>query len=201
MGNSTYHFILLTKEASMKKQIIVIVGILLITGCAGTKAVSKSDVPEWYLNPPKYEGMFVGVGDHLGPSMSLSKQSATQRARAEIATAVETQVKSMLKNYLQQSGMGADASALQFTESVSKSVANTTLQGSVIDRTEIKDGRVFVMVTYDANGVKDQAKATARSAAKKQEALYNEFKARQGFEALDKEFDNMETTSSTSAPE
>ena len=185
----------------MKKHIILFIGIALIAGCAGTKSISQSDVPEWDLNPPKYEGLFVGVGDALRPQMSLSKQVATNRARVEIARAVESQIKSVLKDYMQASGMGADAGALEFTESVSKSLSNKTLNGSVIEKTEIKNGRVFVMVTYDINEVRTQAKQTARNAAKKEEALYNEFKARQGFDDLDKEIDKMESASSVAAPE
>ena len=58
----------------MNKYLIPMVGVMLIIGCAGTKTISKSDVPDWYLNPPKYEGLFVGVGDALRPQMSLSKR-------------------------------------------------------------------------------------------------------------------------------
>ena len=185
----------------MKKYLIPMASFMLIIGCAGTKTVSTSDVPDWYLNPAKYEGMFVGVGDALRPQMSLSKQVATSRARTEISRAVETEVKSALKDYIQASGIGADAGALEFTESVSKTLSNKVLKGSIIEKTEIKNGTVFVMVTYDINEVRTQAKETARNAAKRQESLYNEFKARQGFEALDKEFDQMESATSVAAPE
>ena len=185
----------------MNKYLIPMAGLMLIIGCAGTKTISKSDVPDWYLNPPKYEGLFVGVGDALRPQMSLSKKVATNRARVEISEAVATEVKSVLKDYMQASGIGSEASALEFTESVSKSLSNKVLNGSTIEKTEIKDGRVFVMVTYDINEVRTIAKETARNAAKKEEALYNEFKARQGFESLDKEFDDMESATSVAAPE
>ena len=46
-----------------------------------------------------------------------------------------------------------------------------------------------------------QAKEATRNAAKKQEALYNEFKASQGFDALDKEIEGMKTSSSVASPE
>lgn len=201
---TTYRNTIKNKEIRnnrMNKYLIPMVGVMLIIGCAGTKTISKSDVPDWYLNPPKYEGLFVGVGDALRPQMSLSKKVATNRARVEISEAVATEVKSVLKDYMQASGIGSEASALEFTESVSKSLSNKVLNGSIIEKTEIKDGRVFVMVTYDINEVRTIAKETARNAAKKEEALYNEFKARQGFESLDKEFDEMESATSVAAPE
>ena len=169
--------------------------------CAGTKTISKSDVPDWYLNPPKYEGLFVGVGDALRPQMSLSKKVATNRARVEISEAVATEVKSVLKDYMQASGIGSEASALEFTESVSKSLVNTTLKGCTIEKTEIFKDRVFVMVTYDANKAREEAKAAARSEAKKEEALYNEFKARQAFDSLDQAIDRMKGASSVAPKE
>ena len=48
-----------------KNTILTIVGFLVITGCAGskTKPLTNKDLPDWYLNPPKYEDRFVGVGD------------------------------------------------------------------------------------------------------------------------------------------
>tara|TARA_Y100001935_G_scaffold254655_1_gene264413 strand:+ start:287 stop:901 length:615 start_codon:yes stop_codon:yes gene_type:complete len=204
MITSTYRNTITNKDIRnirMNKYLIPMAGLMLIIGCAGTKTISKSDVPDWYLNPPKYEGLFVGVGDALRPQMSLSKKVATNRARVEISEAVATEVKSVLKDYMQASGIGSEASALEFTESVSKSLSNKVLNGSTIEKTEIKDGRVFVMVTYDINEVRTIAKETARNAAKKEEALYNEFKARQGFESLDKEFDEMESATSVAAPE
>ena len=72
--------------------------LLLFYGCAGSKPkpVTNKDLPEWYLNPPKYDDKFVGVGDALRPQFSLSKQVATERARVEVARAVETTVNSSL---------------------------------------------------------------------------------------------------------
>ena len=190
------------KGYTMNNKIMVSVfGLLLLAGCAGSKSASKSDVPDWYLNPPKYEDRFVGVGDALRPQLSLSKTVATARAKAEVSRALETKMNTMVKSYLQASGLGADASALEFTEDVTKSVSSTTLKGCIIDKTEIKKGRVFVMVTYDATEARMQAKEATRNAAKKQEALYNEFKASQGFDALDKEIEGMKTSSSVASPE
>ena len=49
------------------------------------------------------------------------------------------------------------------------------------------------MVVYDAEKAKAEAKKAVEAEAKKDEALYNEFKAVQGFDALNEEIDNMET--------
>jgi len=186
-----------------KNILLSTVAIVMFFGCAGSKnkPLNNKDLPEWYLNPPKFEDKFVGVGDALRPQFNLSKQVATERARVEVARAVETTVNSALNDHMQASGMGSDASATEFTESVSKSLVNTTLKGCVIEKTEIFKDRVFVMVTYDANKAREEAKAAARLEAKKEEALYNEFKARQAFDALDQAMDKMKGSSSVAAPE
>jgi hypothetical protein len=43
--------------------------LIFVIGCAGSKPkpVTNKDLPEWYLNPPKFEDKFVGVGDALRP--------------------------------------------------------------------------------------------------------------------------------------
>ena len=187
----------------MKKLIILTVALSFFAGCAGSKPkpLTNKVLPAWYLNPPKFDDRFVGVGDALRPQFSLSKQVATERARVEVARAVETTITSALNDHMQASGMGAEASATEFTESVTKSLVNTTLKGCTIEKTEVFKDRVFVMVTYDANKAKEAAKATARVEAKKEEALYNEFKARQAFESLDQAINNMKPSSSVSSPE
>ena len=186
-----------------KTNLITLIAMLIFFGCAGSKPkpLSNKDLPEWYLNPPKFEDKFVGVGDALRPQFNLSKQVATERARVEVARAVETTVNSALNDHMQASGMGAEAGATEFTESVSKSLVNTTLKGCTIEKTEIFKDRVFVMVAYDANKAREEAKAAARSEAKKEEALYNEFKARQAFDALDQAIDRIKGSSSVAPKE
>ena len=58
------------------------------------------------------------------------------------------------------------------------------------------NGTTYVMVTYDASAAAQEAKKATRDAAKRETALYNEFKARNAFDAMDREFENMDTSSS-----
>ena len=45
------------------------VATIIFFGGAGSKnkPLNNKDLPEWYLNPPKLEDKFVGVGDALRP--------------------------------------------------------------------------------------------------------------------------------------
>ena len=65
-------------------------------------------------------------------------------------------------------------------------------------KTEMIKERVFVMVVYDAYKAREEAKAAARDIVKKEEALFNEFKARQAFNALDESIDRIKGSSSVS---
>lgn len=165
--------------------ILTIITILLIVSCSST-------IPSWYLNPPMSSDVFYGVGDANRPQMSLSKKVATARARDEVAQAVGVKVSTMLKDFMQASGIGENASALEFNESVSKHVAQVSMKGCVISKTFVaKDGTMYVMVEYPVGSAREVAVKKAKDELKKQEALYNEFKARQGFDALEKELNSM----------
>jgi len=179
----------------MKKVIIPIMVGLLLIGCASTNRSGSTeesamkDVPDWFLNPPKAEGVYYGVGSAKKQNPSLAKNAATARARNEIARAVEAKVSTMLKDFMQESGVGDNAQALEFTEMVTKQVSSVALKGSTIKNTYLtKDGTIYVLVEYPLNALRQ---ATLNE-AQKQEALYNEFKAKQGFNALEKAIENLE---------
>ena len=163
--------------------------ILILSGCSSTKpGASSGDIPSWFLMPPNNEGFIYGVGQAKKQNPSLSKQAATARARTEVSQAVNVKVASMLKDFMQQSGVGENAMATEFTESVTKQVTNNSLQGSNVKEAYVaKDGTMYIMVEYSTNSLKQ----AAVNAAKKEEALYNEFKASQGFDELEKSINNL----------
>ena len=72
--------------------------------------------------------------------------------------------------------------AMEFSEVVTKQTTKNTLNGSVIEDTYFaKDGTVWVLVAMPLTTIKQNA----LSAAKNEEALYNEFKASKAFKELD----------------
>ena len=94
----------------------------------------------------------------------------------------------MVKDFMQESGIGDRSEALEFTQAVSKGVTEATLTGSVIKEVFVgKDGTYFVLVEYSL----EQAKRAAIDSARQEEALWNEFKADQAFEALEQEFEKL----------
>ena len=174
--------------------VLMLTSLIMFAACAGSKPkpIKNKDLPDWVLNPPKIENKFVGVGSANRGDFELSKQVAASLARDEVARAVETKVNSTVNNHMSASGMGDDISNTAFSESISKSLVTIALKGATIEKTEYINERVFVMVTYDYENARNETKAAARKIAKQEEALYNEFKARQAFDSLDKAIDRME---------
>ena len=94
----------------------------------------------------------------------------------------------MLKDFMQESGVGDNAQALEFSEAVTKQVTDNSLQGAVIKEAyAAKDGTIFILVEYSLDSVRKDAV----NAATREEALYNEFKAQQSFNELEKSLQNM----------
>ena len=80
-----------------------------------------------------------------------------------------------------ESGIGDNAKALEFTQSVSKGVTDATLTGAMIKETFLaKDGTYFVLMEYSLDDVRRHAIESARQ----EEAAWNEFRADQGFDAV-----------------
>ena len=193
------------KQKQIASILLTALIVLMVSGCGSsnppvrsgsTEAPAKQDYstsgyPDFFLNPPTAEDAFYGVGTAKKQNPSLAKKTATARARDEIAQAVNVKVSTMLKDFMQESGVGENAQALEFTESVSKQVASQALAGSTILRTEVgKDGTFYVLVSYSLASAID----ASINEAKKEEVLYNEFKARQGFDALEKELGKLDTS-------
>ncbi len=179
----------------MKYRMLAMTLVLILTGCGGSKsgsgsteAGSFSGAPKWFMNPPKSGEVIYAVGAAKKQNPSLALNAATQRARDEIARSVNVKVQNMMKDFMQESGAGDNAQALEFTESVSKQVADVSLSGSVRAKTATgKDGTIYVLVEYSLDG----ARQAALAEVKKQEALYNEFKAEQSFDDLEEAIRNM----------
>ncbi|MCK9244074.1 MAG: LPP20 family lipoprotein [Candidatus Marinimicrobia bacterium] len=179
----------------MKKLLVfvLLISVALFTvNCGGKKPKAKmDDIPEWYLNPPQAEDAIYQAGDAVKTSMALAKDAADARARDAIARTIELKVTNMMKDFMQQSGLGEDSEALEFTSNVSKQVANTVLRGCMIVKREMKtegsNYHGYSLAEYNLNSLVQEALDEAR----KQKALYNEAKANLSFEELEREIEKL----------
>lgn len=184
----------------MKRQMLGLATILILLAgltlqeCASSKGGSSEssamkDVPEWFLTHPEAEDAIYGVGMAKKQNPTLARKAAIARARDDVASQVQVKVSGMIKDFMQESGVGENAQALEFTQSVSKQVTDVSMEGSKVKEIyPANDGTIYALVEYPLNSLRQ----STLSEAQKQEALYNEFKAQQGFEALEEAINKME---------
>jgi hypothetical protein len=171
----------------MNKKLLILPIFLMFVGCASNSSGSteereSKDIPEWALEPPCPETSVCAVGQAKKQNPSLSKKTAVGRARSEVSQVISTKVATLFTDFMQESGVGDNAQALEFTENVTKQVSNNVLNGaSATQSYPAKDGTVYVLVEYSL----DTARQATLNAVKKEEGLFNELKARQSLESLE----------------
>ncbi len=180
----------------MKKLLIIMLLIPLVFSlmdCGKKPPTKMKDIPEWYLNTPSAEDAIYGAGDASKKSLALAKKVADARARDQVSSTIETKVNNMVKDFLQESGLGQDAEALEFSSSVSKQVSANVLNFCEIVKREVKteDGgyHAYSLAKYNLNSMINETK----KAANRQKALYNEAKANLSFDELEKEIDKLKS--------
>jgi len=173
--------------------------LVLLTGCGGNKAqapVNESDVPDFVLNPPRQQGVLFGTGIAEQQSMQLAKETADLRAKKEIAKVLGQKVSNLMKDFMGQAGLGDGAEVTEFVQSVSKSVTNVDLVGVTIERREYKNNKMYSLARYPLDGeVQKLIKKIVNDELTSREALLSQFRAKQGFEELEKELAKLESTS------
>lgn len=150
--------------------------------------------PWYYCCQPVDSVNFYGVGEKEAGKRSLAKTGAIQDGTFQIALSVHQMVKGALKNYEQCSGI---YDCLDFIEKVQKTIVDTELTGTVVKYAHPIEGKkqknsitIVSLVQYPRVNViddVDNAVTQDNTFTPSEKALWNEFKASQAFEALEKE--------------
>jgi len=167
--------------------LIGLTAFMMIVGCASNRSGSTEQTnlaePDWWFNPAVSETHYYGFAQAKKQNPSLAQKVATARAREEISNQVKAFTRSELRDWMQESGLGDNAEARAFTDNTLQTTSNNVLEDAIPDKyTKGKDGTVYVRVSYTKNKV-DKALIEA---AKRDDALFNEFKASQAFERMNK---------------
>ena len=124
------------KGESMKTEkwlIIIVVALLTLAACSNSRV--KMDFPKWWeLQNDKDNICTYGMATKA--SQTLSIEAARANALAEASRYVETQVRSMLKNYEEEAGV-TNPQVLALTQNVVKVVSEAKFSGILTGQMEV----------------------------------------------------------------
>ncbi|WP_373069614.1 LPP20 family lipoprotein [Sulfurimonas sp.] len=176
-----------------------------ITGCGGAAPAPEEETvddrcrtkggqlaPEWvctqFIEGAEYAA--VGIGNSKMESMRRKKAEAN--GRQNLAHQIETKVKSKVEDFMRSTGNGDSETIDAVTTSVTKQTAKVTLTGSrIVKQWSAKDGNLYVLVAVSPESEKainKQAQETVKTSFKNDEALWQQFQAKNALDELEKEF-------------
>jgi hypothetical protein len=180
----------------------VLAALLLgVSGC-GDKAPEPEDdfkcriegslAPEWACGNSPVEGAITAVGSaplsKLG--QGFSRREAMANGRSNLAQQIQTLVKDKVETFTRSTGVGGAEVADKVSTQVSKQVAKVSLQGSkqikFWQHPSTKD--IFVLMSVSESSMNEEVKRSVASSFKNDNALWQQFQAKNALEALDKEF-------------
>jgi hypothetical protein len=148
--------------------ITLAMGILLVAGCASSPEPSADPAsmgPAWVMKgggafDVEKGKVFYGVGISSGiKNKALLRQTADNRARAEIAKTMETYVATLAKDYMASTTAGdmSKSSEEQHVETALKTFSKTTLHGAtIVDRwMDPADGSMYSLCELDLFSFKE----------------------------------------------
>ena len=160
------------------------------TGAPATSAKERKvggSVPQFVKDALKKapEDALVGIGTAKLATLSLSRTTATTRARAEISRQLNTMIQDMVRDYSAGSEVDPKA-AIAFQENMTVALSKSTLTGSVPVEEDYDDsGNYWVVVMLSkANTVNEinQAQAAAKLAVPALTSFYAEERMNDAFD-------------------
>jgi len=140
----------------------VAVVVLFATSCASVPDPVSEFIRDARRNAP--ENALLGIGSSTHSNRSLARNAAEARARAEVARQVEAVVSNMMTDYT--AGSEAEQRALlQFTENVTRTLAQQTQRGAAIADEAAINGEQIVVVILTSDALKNGIMSASQSAA------------------------------------
>lgn len=174
------------------KWILAIFALLVaLAGCSNNMTGDvEVSYPQWWNTQDNADNV-CSYGMATKESQTMSIDAAKANALAESARYVETEVKSMLKNYEEEAGVN-DPQILALTQNVVKVISNATfsgvLTGEMMTRKTVDKGETRYTTYVQLEVPKTEISRNLIENIRNEEALYNQFKASQAFQELDAEF-------------
>ena len=188
--------LLIKEETKMKtfNNLLVIISVFLFISCGSEVIRHKAgDIPKWWLNPPIDSLAIYGVGEGDAFSLSLARDAAEARARADIARQFESKVVQKISLSLKQVGRTGESQNTQVQSSAVQAATKRLLPNTIVVKREVVDEgegyKAYVLVKLSLVTMIDTAKNIIRDGDfQRQINVDAELQAE-----LDKEMDDLDT--------
>ncbi|MBI5329797.1 MAG: LPP20 family lipoprotein [Betaproteobacteria bacterium] len=151
--------------------------------------------PAWVCDAP-VEGVSVsavGMHEKSGAGPQFMKDQAAAAARVTLAQQMKVKVTNMVKQYVETTGAAASETVDKVNTSVSKLITTETIEGSRVFRSVTSSkGSMYVLVGLDPMQTKQKAQEALKTSMRNDQALWQQFKAKQGQDELAAEIANIE---------
>ena len=178
--------------------LVLLAVIVMIAACSSNKKAENKPQgkpqgeevyrPAWWATQPETDFVCT-YGQATKVSENASMDAARNNALGEAAQYVEVLVNSMLKNYEEEAGV-KDPQVLALTQNVVKAVSSAKFTGVLMGKVETRKVNEPEGVRYKTwiqlKIPKDEINRKLADSIRNEEALYNQFKASQAFQELDK---------------
>ncbi|MCF6339827.1 MAG: LPP20 family lipoprotein [Sulfurimonas sp.] len=172
---------------------------VFITGCNKKVEYQKDDfsckqenvlAPTWTCIPDVdnyYSG--VGIAQKTAAGMAHMKRVAVANGRSDLAQQIKSDIKDKITIYSGTTGVGSDETIDQTTEAVTKQLAKVSLVDSkAVDSWTAPSGALYLLVTVPKSSTNKQIRKNLRTSYKNERALWQQFKAKNALENLEKDF-------------
>lgn len=159
----------------LNKSLIIALGLVVLSGCTTPepgsaewflmqeqeKAETQRDalestlneVPDWYVAPPTDEVSMYAAGTAVSSDLQFSIDKATLAAKRDLATSINSQMSSKMKQFIAESGIETQSDLYTESERVTTDLmADVNLSGyEVVERKMIESGgqyRAYVLARY-----------------------------------------------------
>lgn len=183
---------------------LLVLPLALLAGCGGPSkkpTVGMGEIPKWVAQPKVEQGIAVTECVPASNNFSMDRKEAVAHARQSLAQQIQTRVQAMDKTYQRRVKTEEKSTSGSTFESVSKQLTEQTLQGTTPHKIgyEKFNGRKHfcVMLTMGGSQMKDFFNRLVKESGteigpRDEEILYQEFKAKQAQEEMQKELSGSE---------
>ncbi|MEA3500569.1 MAG: hypothetical protein U9R41_06115 [Candidatus Marinimicrobia bacterium] len=194
----------------MKKVLVLfmlaVFGLILLTGCGGSKQVSAEKNPYLQMQKRANEfnknGAVAVVGQGESSREDIARKKSYTDARANLADALEAKVQTLSKSFLEEVGTSGDSEINEAFSRTTKVMSSSVLKGSFPEDEVMveKEGKITIytlMVINPATFNQSLLDEMNKSGNKK---LYERFRASQAYDELNNEMEKYEESNPQPSP-